>query len=58
MSVPAPTMITWDAKPASVSVYIGNISGFGAHHDLGQSLVFMNVPTIVQPKAYIGEAYQ
>jgi len=48
---------SWDGKPAAiVSVSIGNISGFGANHHLRQSLVFVNVPTMAQPEAYIGNA--
>lgn len=48
---------SWDGKPgAIVSVSIGNISGFGANHHLRQSLVFVNVPTMPQPEAYIGDA--
>lgn len=48
---------SWDGKPGAViSVSIGNISGFGAHHHLRQSLVFVNVPTMAQPEAYIGGA--
>lgn len=48
---------SWDGKPAAVvSVSIGNISGFGANHHLRQSLVFINVPTMAQPEAYIGDA--
>lgn len=48
---------SWDGKPAAiVSVSIGAISGFGANHHLRQSLVFVNVPTMAQPEAYIGEA--
>ncbi|HET9637202.1 MAG TPA: hypothetical protein VFP26_14830, partial [Gemmatimonadaceae bacterium] len=34
----------------------GNISGFGANHHLRQMLVFLNVPTMQQPEAYIGGA--
>lgn len=46
---------SWDGKPgAIISVSIGNISGFGANHHLRQSLVFVNVPTMAQPEAYIG----
>ncbi|MBA1394992.1 NADPH-dependent FMN reductase, partial [Lactobacillus sp. XV13L] len=45
----------WDGKPAAVvSVSIGAISGFGANHHLRQSLVFLNMPTLQQPEAYIG----
>lgn len=48
---------SWDGKPAGVvSVSIGAISGFGANHHLRQSLVFVNVPTMAQPEAYIGGA--
>lgn len=48
---------SWDGKPAAiVSVSIGPISGFGANHHLRQSLVFVNVPTMAQPEAYIGGA--
>jgi chromate reductase len=47
----------WDAKPgAVVSVSPGAIGGFGANHHLRQSLVFLNVPTMQQPEAYIGGA--
>lgn len=48
---------SWDGKPAAVvSVSIGAIGGFGANHHLRQSLVFVNVPTMAQPEAYIGGA--
>lgn len=48
---------SWDGKPgAVVSVSIGNISGFGANHHLRQSLVFINVPAMAQPEAYLGDA--
>jgi len=47
----------WDGKPgAVVSVSPGAIGGFGANHHLRQSLVFINVPTMQQPEAYIGQA--
>ena len=47
----------WNAKPgAVVSASIGAIGGFGANHHLRQSLVFLNVPTMPQPEAYIGTA--
>jgi chromate reductase len=47
----------WDRKPgAIVSVSPGAIGGFGANHHLRQSLVFLNVPTMQQPEAYIGGA--
>ena len=45
----------WDGKPgAVVSVSPGALSAFGANHHLRQSLVFLNVPTMPQPEAYIG----
>ena len=34
----------------------GAIGGFGANHHLRQSLVFLNMPTMAQPEAYIGGA--
>jgi chromate reductase, NAD(P)H dehydrogenase (quinone) len=47
----------WNAKPGAVlSVSPGAISGFGANHHLRQSLVFVNVPAMPQPEAYIGNA--
>ena len=47
----------WSAKPAAViSVSPGAIGGFGANHHLRQSLVFLNMPTLQQPEAYIGQA--
>ncbi len=45
----------WNGKPAAVvSVSIGGLAGFGANHHLRQSLAFLNVPTMAQPEAYIG----
>jgi chromate reductase, NAD(P)H dehydrogenase (quinone) len=45
----------WDGKPAGViSVSPGAIGGFGANHHLRQSLVFLNMPAMQQPEAYIG----
>jgi chromate reductase len=47
----------WNAKPgAIVSVSPGAIGAFGANHHLRQSLVFLNVPAMQQPEAYIGGA--
>lgn len=47
----------WDKKPAGViSVSPGAIGGFGANHHLRQSLVFLNMPVMQQPEAYIGNA--
>jgi len=47
----------WQGKPgAVVSVSPGAIGGFGANHHLRQSLVFLDVPVLQQPEAYIGGA--
>jgi chromate reductase, NAD(P)H dehydrogenase (quinone) len=47
----------WSGKPAAiVSVSPGAIGGFGANHHLRQSLVFLNMPAMQQPEAYIGGA--
>ena len=47
----------WNGKPAAiVSASPGAISGFGANHHLRQSLVFLNMPAMAQPEAYIGHA--
>lgn len=47
----------WDKKPAAVvSVSPGATGGFGANHHLRQSLVFLNMPVMQQPEAYIGQA--
>ena len=48
---------SWDGKPgAVVSVSISSLGGFGANHHLRQSLVFVNVPAMPQPEAYIASA--
>jgi chromate reductase len=50
---------SWDGKPGAViSVSPGALGGFGANHHLRQSLVFLNVPVMQQPEAYIGNAGQ
>jgi len=47
----------WNGKPgAVVSVSPGALAGFGANHHLRQMLVFLNVPAMQQPEAYIGGA--
>ena len=47
----------WDGKPgAVVSVSPSAIGGFGANHHLRQSMVFLNMPAMQQPEAYIGQA--
>ena len=46
----------WDAKPAAVvSVSPGLLGAFGANHHLRQSLVFLNMPVLQQPEAYISK---
>jgi chromate reductase len=47
----------FDKKTASiVSVSPGALGAFGANHHLRQSLVFLNMPTMQQPEAYVGGA--
>jgi chromate reductase len=47
----------WSGKPAAVvSVSPGGIGAFGANHHLRQSLVFLDMPVLQQPEAYIGNA--
>ncbi len=47
----------WIGKPGAViSASPGAIGGFGANHHLRQSLVFLNVPAMAQPEAYLGAA--
>jgi chromate reductase len=47
----------WSGKPgAVVSASPGGIGGFGANHHLRQSLVFLDVPVMQQPEAYVGGA--
>jgi chromate reductase, NAD(P)H dehydrogenase (quinone) len=47
----------WNGKPGAViSASPSAIGGFGANHHLRQSLVFLNVPAMQQPEAYLGGA--
>lgn len=47
----------WSGKPAAVlSTSMGALGGFGANHHLRQSLAFLNMPTLNQPEAYIGNS--
>jgi chromate reductase len=47
----------WNGKPGAViSLSPGAVGAFGANHHLRQSLVFLNVPAMPQPEAYIGNA--
>jgi chromate reductase, NAD(P)H dehydrogenase (quinone) len=45
----------FDKKPAAiVTASPGAIGGFGANHHLRQSCVFLNMPMMAQPEAYLG----
>jgi len=47
----------WNGKPAGiVSVTPYKLGAFGANHALRQALVFLNVPAMQQPEAYIANA--
>lgn len=47
----------WKGKPAAVvTVSPGAMGGFGANHHLRQSLVFLDMPALQQPEAYVGGA--
>jgi chromate reductase len=47
----------WAGKPAAiVSVSPGALGAFGANHHLRQSLVFLDMPAMQQPEAYVGGA--
>lgn len=47
----------WSGKPAAiVSQSPGALAAFGANHHLRQSLVFLDMPTLQQPEAYIGHS--
>ena len=45
----------FDKKPAAiVTVSPGSIGGFGANHQIRQAAVFLNMPVMMQPEAYLG----
>lgn len=47
----------WQGRPAAViSLSPGGLGAFGANHHLRQALVFLDMPTMTQPEAYIGGA--
>ncbi|TBU92920.1 NADPH-dependent FMN reductase [Phytopseudomonas dryadis] len=47
----------FSGKPAAVlSASPGAIGGFGANHQLRQALVFLDMPLLQQPEAYLGGA--
>jgi chromate reductase len=44
----------WDKKPAAIiSASPGAIGGFGSNHQLRQACVFLNMPVMQQPEAYL-----
>jgi chromate reductase len=44
----------WNGKPgAVVRASPSAIGGFGANHHLRQTFVFLNIPAIQQPEAYL-----
>ena len=46
----------FDKKPAAiVTASPGAIGGFGANHHLRQSCVFLNMPVMAQPEAYLAK---
>ena len=45
----------FDKKPAAIiTASPGAIGGFGANHHLRQCCVFLNMPVMAQPEAYLG----
>jgi len=45
----------WNGKPAAIiSASPGALGGFGANHQLRQVCVFLNMPVMQQPEAYLG----
>ena len=45
----------WDKKPAAIiTASPGSIGGFGSNHQIRQSCVFLNMPVMQQPEAYLG----
>ena len=45
----------WDKKPAAiVTASPGSIGGFGSNHQIRQAAVFLNMPVMAQPEAYLG----
>lgn len=48
----------WAGKPAGiVTASPSGLGGFGANHHLRQPLVFLNMPAMQQPEAYIGNLW-
>ena len=47
----------WNGKPGGViTTSPGAVGGFGANHHLRQMVVFLNLPVMQQPEAYLGRA--
>jgi chromate reductase len=47
----------WNRKSCAViSVSLGALGAFGANHHLRQSFVFLDMPAMQQPEAYVGNA--
>ena len=45
----------FNAKPAAIiTASPGSIGGFGANHQIRQACVFLNMPVMQQPEAYLG----
>jgi chromate reductase len=45
----------WNGKPAAiVTASPGSIGGFGSNHQIRQACVFLNMPVMAQPEAYLG----
>ncbi|MFR0675795.1 NADPH-dependent FMN reductase [Enterobacterales bacterium AW_CKDN230030176-1A_HGKHYDSX7] len=45
----------WNRKPSAVvSASPGGLGGFGANHNVRQALVFLDMPCMQMPEAYIG----
>lgn len=46
----------WEGKPAAVvTASPGATGGFGSNHHIRQALVFLDMPTMQMPEAYIGK---
>ena len=49
----------WPGKPAGIlTASIAATGGFGANHNLRQSLTYLDMPTMQQPEAYIGKVQE
>src|SRR5690349_19894959 len=45
----------FDKKPAAIVTHSpGSIGGFGSNHQIRQACVFLNMPVMQQPEAYLG----